>query len=63
MMIGVNVIHYRGYFMNIDIYPSPSEMNNIEGLCGNFNGDKGDDLMIRETVVQGNNNEFSLSWG
>lgn len=63
MMIDVYVMPYFNYVMNIDIYPSPMEKNNIEGLCGNFNGDRSDDLQIRGTTEQGNNNEFSLSWG
>ncbi|XP_052271710.1 uncharacterized protein LOC127872419 [Dreissena polymorpha] len=33
--------------MNVYIYPSPADMNNVEGLCGHFNGNWSDDFVHR----------------
>ncbi|KAH3891175.1 hypothetical protein DPMN_015264 [Dreissena polymorpha] len=33
--------------MNVYIYLSPSDMNNVEGLCGHFNGNWSDDFVHR----------------
>ena len=62
MGVDVYVMPYNHYFMNIDIYPSPTEKHNIVGLCGNFNGNTNDDLQIRDTSNQGGTEDFSLSW-
>lgn len=44
----VDVTYYRDAWwstMNIFIYPSPADVGRVVGLCGNFNGDKYDDLV------------------
>jgi len=73
----VEVYYFRSKWwstMNIQIYPSPEDMGKLEGLCGNFNGDRSDDLRHSDgTLTQSSNwywwwwwddpNEFSSSWG
>lgn len=60
--------------MNIQIYPSPEDMGKTEGLCGNFNGDRHDDLRHRDgTLTESRGwywwwwwddpDDFSTSWG
>jgi len=34
-------------FLNIRVYPLAEDFGNSEGLCGNYNGNKRDDLTIR----------------
>ena len=62
MMTDVYVYPSFNHFMNVDIYPSPNEMHNLVGLCGNFNGDTSDDFRLRDTGNQGSTGDFSLSW-
>ena len=40
---------YYEYTMNIVVYPSVQDSDQVEGLCGNFNGDYKDDLVNRAT--------------
>ncbi|KAH3713665.1 uncharacterized protein LOC127857173 [Dreissena polymorpha] len=35
--------------MNVDIYPSPHDFNQVEGLCGNYNGNPVDDFIMRDS--------------
>lgn len=56
--------------MNIFIFPTPSDMYNVEGLCGNFNGDFDDDLVHSDGSISPTfynwgfePDEFSASWG
>ncbi|KAH3844521.1 hypothetical protein DPMN_086779 [Dreissena polymorpha] len=61
--------------MNIYIYPSPNDMNNVEGLCGLFNGNWRDDFLHRDGAMTlsynyywwwwwwgGDPDKFSKSW-
>ena len=63
MQMDVKIFPHFKYFLNIDIYPSPSETSNIEGLCGDLNGDENDDFKLRDSSRQGTRDEFALSWG
>ena len=51
---------------SMDIYPSVKDIDQSEGLCGNYNGDTTDDFQIRDTDKYDDNryypNEFSNSW-
>ena len=51
---------------SLNIYPSASDRNNVEGVCGNYNGDKDDDFIIKDTGDMDPNtyapNDFSNSW-
>ncbi|XP_052799086.1 uncharacterized protein LOC128230682 [Mya arenaria] len=49
MIVSIYVMTYGKYVLNIDIYPSPDDFGQVEGLCGNFNGDPTDDLAYRDT--------------
>lgn len=56
--------------INIFIYPTPSDMYNVEGLCGNFNGDFNDDLVHSDGSTSPTlfywgfePDKFSASWG
>ena len=49
--------------MDIDIYPTPADAKSIEGLCGNFNGDTGDDLKMRNGSITNDTDQFAWSWG
>ena len=63
MRVDVYVMEYSDYVMNIDIYPTPAEFNNVEGLCGNFNGEAYDDFAMSDGSETTDNDDFSLSWG
>ena len=63
MRVDVYIMHNFDYVMNIDIYPTPTEVNNVEGLCGNLNGDLYDDFVKRGGSKTADNDDFSLSWG
>ena len=63
MRVDVYIMYYFDYIMNIDIYPTPAEFNNVEGLCGNFNGDPYDDFVMSDGSKTTDNDVFSLSWG
>ena len=56
-------MYFFNYVMHIDIYPTPAEFNNVEGLCGNFNGDPSDDFVMSDGSKTTSTDEFSLSWG
>ncbi|XP_052271495.1 uncharacterized protein LOC127872206 [Dreissena polymorpha] len=75
----INVDYHVGVFwktMNVQIFPSPDDMDDTEGLCGNFNNDWEDDFTHRDgtvTVPKGERywdwffsfedpNDFSESW-
>lgn len=49
MVIYAYVMPFNSYTMNLLIYPSPNDIGQVEGLCGNFNGDRYDDLIHRDT--------------
>jgi len=38
-------------YLNIRVYPLAEDFGNSEGLCGNFNGDKADDLTLRNSTT------------
>lgn len=70
----VDVVYARGPHwstMNINIFPSPNDMDKLEGLCGTFNGNYRDDLLDSYgtiTPVDSSRwtsypDNFSASWG
>lgn len=71
----IDVVYYRSIgwsTMNIQIYPSTSDIGQLEGLCGDYNGRLDDDLLhsdgSRTTVNvdyyrDTNPDAFSASWG
>ncbi|XP_060553958.1 uncharacterized protein LOC132715005 isoform X4 [Ruditapes philippinarum] len=46
----VYVMSYFNYMMNVYVVPTPSDFEQTEGLCGNFNGDFRDDTILRGTT-------------
>ena len=63
MLVNVYVISWGNYVLNIDIYPTPADVDSIEGLCGTFNGDTRDDFKMRNGSITNNPVQFGLSWG
>ncbi|XP_060602735.1 uncharacterized protein LOC132755828 [Ruditapes philippinarum] len=54
-----------GHVMNIDVYMSPKDFGNVAGLCGNFDGDRSNDLEHRDGTISYDNNRsyrFADSW-
>ncbi|XP_029649426.2 uncharacterized protein LOC115223143 [Octopus sinensis] len=53
-------------FINIWVHPSPADMEKTEGLCGSFDGNKNNDLLMSNGKIlfeRGKRpDEFSLSW-
>jgi len=49
--------------MNILIYPSTADIGNVVGLCGNFNGDKDDDLEHSDGGITEYEYEAYSFWG
>jgi len=57
-------------FLNIWLYPSPADYNKTVGLCGNFDGDSTNDLIMRDGSLytgHGSNSNgrpkpFSTDW-
>ena len=47
-VVDVSVSRWRWFLVNVNIYASPADVNNVEGLCGYFNGDITDDFRLRE---------------
>jgi len=39
-------------YLNINVYPLAEDIDNSEGLCGNYNGIADDDLTIRGTTQE-----------
>ncbi|WAR01759.1 VWDE-like protein [Mya arenaria] len=65
MIVSIYVMTWGKYVLNIDIYPSPDDFGQVEGLCGNFNGDPTDDLAYRDTGdlwVPTDSNDRVWSW-
>jgi len=68
--IVIKLIHYWGEAMNIDIFMAPKDRNNIDGLCGNFDGNPSNDLLHRDGVTmsqtvttrRGHHIEFANTW-
>jgi hypothetical protein len=50
MNVYVYVMSYFNYMMNVYVVPTPSDFEQMEGLCGNFNGDSRDDTILRGTT-------------
>jgi len=52
--------------MNIDIYMAPKDENNLEGLCGNFDGNVQNDFKHSDGTSSSHTlrqpNAFSSSW-
>ncbi|XP_060586572.1 uncharacterized protein LOC132742242 [Ruditapes philippinarum] len=51
--------------MNIDVYMSPKDFENVAGLCGNFDGDRSNDLEHRNGTISYDDNKsyrFADSW-
>ena len=63
MLVNVFVRPGFNYVMDIDIYPTPADVDSIVGLCGTFNGDTADDLTMRNGSITNNPVHFGLSWG
>ena len=77
MSVNIHLMMWGNYVMNVDIYPSPHDFNQVEGLCGNYNGKPEDDFIMRDSGTlwtQSSDNsdrfwywavypdEFSFSW-
>ena len=63
MLVNVYVSLWNDNLLNIDIYPTPADVDSIEGLCGTFNGDTGDDFKMRNGSITNDPVQFGLSWG
>ena len=63
MLVNVYVSPWNDNLLNIDIYPQPADVDSIEGLCGTFNGDTGDDFKMRNGSITNDPVQFGLSWG
>ena len=63
MLVNVFVRPGFNYVMDIDIYPTPADADSIEGLCGTFTGDMGDDFKMRNGLITNDSKTFGLSWG
>jgi hypothetical protein len=58
-------LHMWSDTMNIDVYMSPKDFGNVAGLCGNFDGDRSNDLEHRDGTISYDNNrsyKFADSW-
>ncbi|XP_060064919.1 von Willebrand factor D and EGF domain-containing protein-like [Ylistrum balloti] len=61
--LNVNLRHYTGKdVMDLHLYPSTSDADHTQGLCGTLNGDKNDDFQTPDGTLAGNANSFSVSW-
>ncbi|XP_064619608.1 von Willebrand factor D and EGF domain-containing protein-like [Lineus longissimus] len=57
-------------FMNVYMYPSPDDFGQVEGLCGTFDKNVANDLMLRDGTVYtgrgtnrgGQPNDFNTNW-
>ncbi|XP_052245778.1 uncharacterized protein LOC127854763 [Dreissena polymorpha] len=49
MSVNIYLMTWGNYVMNVDIYPSPHDFNQVEGLCGNYNGNPDDDFIMRDS--------------
>ncbi|XP_062585436.1 von Willebrand factor D and EGF domain-containing protein-like, partial [Saccostrea cucullata] len=56
----------NGWFLKIRIYPSTSDVENVEGLCGNLDGNWRNDRRGRDNVLynryENNPDNFSRTW-
>lgn len=57
----VNIEIRNNRWLNIDIYPSFTDWNQTEGICGTYNGKRNDDLTDRNGQVVGEA-DFIKSW-
>ncbi|XP_060586574.1 uncharacterized protein LOC132742244 [Ruditapes philippinarum] len=58
-------LHMWSDTMNIDVYMSPKDFGNVAGLCGNFDGDRSNDLEHRDGTISYDDNRsynFADSW-
>ncbi|KAL4219880.1 hypothetical protein ACF0H5_020291 [Mactra antiquata] len=63
MQAFVYVMPYFDFAMNIYIIPAPSDFNHVQGLCGNYNGDRDDDTILRGTNQRSSGEQdTSTSW-
>ncbi|XP_053378775.1 uncharacterized protein LOC123526134 [Mercenaria mercenaria] len=60
----IDITLERSKFMNIDVYMSPRDFGNVEGLCGYFDGNVANDFVHRDGSRSNGNNDykFSESW-
>ncbi|XP_033756295.1 uncharacterized protein LOC117339040 [Pecten maximus] len=55
----------KGKYLNVWMKAAPGDVENVEGLCGNFDGEPDNDLMSRNGTVfkySKKPDEFSITW-
>ncbi|XP_062580091.1 uncharacterized protein LOC134242087, partial [Saccostrea cucullata] len=61
--IGFYINRRSRWITSIQIVSSTLDAQNVEGMCGNYNGDRYDDFIPRgESSSTWNKNKFTLSW-
>ncbi|XP_053378774.1 uncharacterized protein LOC123526132 [Mercenaria mercenaria] len=60
----IDITLRRSKFMNIDVYMSPRDFGNLDGLCGYFDGIVANDFLHRDGNISNGNADyrFSDSW-
>ncbi|XP_053403087.1 uncharacterized protein LOC128558234 [Mercenaria mercenaria] len=62
MQVFVYIMSYFNYMMNVYVTPTPSDFEQMEGLCGNFNGDFRDDTVLRGSTYSDPVEEYYGYW-
>lgn len=61
-MVDVMISSWANYMVNVYIYPSPADMKEVEGLCGNFDGNIYGDLIHSDGKVTSGYNYYWWWW-